>query len=118
MGLPSNYPAALLRTEADAGDVQPDAGDHVLRGEVQRLAVVTELAVRRRTAVVDETELLAVLREHHDSAGRAREHGAVRGDGDAVGQSGRAWLHHAGDVGEQFLARDVAVLVERIGEDD
>ena len=55
-------------SETRAVDVQADARQHVVRRQVQRLAVVAELAVRRGLAIADAAETLAFLRQHQDAA--------------------------------------------------
>ena len=76
-------------SETRAGDVQPDARQHVVRRQVQRLAVVAELAVGGGLAVADAAQALAVLRQHEHAAGAAGEDRAVAGHREAIGQSRR-----------------------------
>src|SRR5687767_14002460 len=86
------------RSETRALHVQPDARQHVVRSQVQRLAVVAELAVCRGLAVADAPQTFAVLREDDDAPGTARENRAVGGDGEAVRQSGRVLRDEIGQV--------------------
>src|SRR5688572_2719641 len=105
-------------SEPGAGDVQPDARQHVVRSHVQRLAVVAELAVGRGLAVPDAAQAFAILGQHDHAARPGGEQRAVRGHREAVGKSGRRVAHESRKVVELRLAGDIAAGVERVRHED
>src|SRR5688572_10335907 len=103
---PPDYSPARA-SETRAFDVESDARQHVVRGQVQRLAIVTELAVGRGLAIDDAAQAFAFLRQHEHAARTGGEDGAVFGDREAVGQSRRVFPDELSEIVEQFAAGDV-----------
>src|SRR5687767_13033561 len=83
---PKTYQISIL--EPGAFDVQPDPRKHVVRGHVQGLAVVAELAVGGLLAIPDASEAFAILRQHDDTAGSGGEHRAIGRDRETVRRTG------------------------------